>query len=320
MQKIKQFMSLSGLTALEVIRQPICVLLATSCVILIMLLPILISHTLGESSKIIRDSALSLGFVSGLLFGGYAACHILTHEIRRGTAASVLSSPVSREVFFLSKFTGVALVMILFESAVGVTAMMSTRMAYETFHIDWWVGLPLILTPVFAYLVAAIINYRTRKPFASTAFVLLVVFLFITFIVTSFLDRRGQWVEFGKLVPFELVPAIVLVTMAVLILSGLAVSLATRLDVVPTISICSLMFVAGLLSDYVFGQFADTSALAAFFYGLLPNWQHFWMMDALAHEGGIPWLYVAQTGVYSFFYLCGILCFGIFAFRQMDVR
>jgi len=321
LRTLQQFVSLARLTALEVIRQPICALLAATCVVIIMVLPLIISHTLGESAKLIRDSALSLGFVCGILFGGYAACHILTHEIRRGTAASVLSTPVSRELFFLSKFAGVAAVLILFEFAVGLTALMSTRMAAESFHLDWWVGVPLLVAPPAAFLAAAVINFVTRRPFASNAFALLVMFLLLAFVGSGFHDAEGHRTAFGASIPWPIVPAVVLITMAVLILAGLAVALATRLDVVPTVSICGIVFVAGLLSDYLFGRHAADSRIAAFLYGAAPNWQHFWIVDALSRDNGrIPWSYVAEAGLYAGWYLAGVLLLGMLAFRHMDVR
>ncbi len=54
-------------------------------------------------------------------------------------------------------------------------------------------------------------------------------------------------------------------------------------------------------------------------YGLVPNWQHFWVIDALNGEGSIPWTYVAYVGLYSLLYLTGILCVGLFLFRQGEI-
>jgi len=62
-----QFVSVTRLTVLEVIRQPIGLLLISSCILFIALLPVLVTHTLGEADRLIRDSALSLTLVTGLL-------------------------------------------------------------------------------------------------------------------------------------------------------------------------------------------------------------------------------------------------------------
>ncbi len=79
------------------------------------------------------------------------------------------------------------------------------------------------------------------------------------------------------------------------------------------------MFLAGLMSDYLFGRIAAENRIAAVLYAVLPNWQHFWMTDALTGEAGIPWLYVGRTALYAAFYLAGVLCWGIVAFRRMEL-
>ena len=55
-------------------------------------------------------------------------------------------------------------------------------------------------------------------------------------------------------------------------------------------------------------------------YTLLPNWQHFWMADALTAGGSIPWSYVAQAAVYATAWTGGLLCVALALFDQMEVR
>ena len=55
--QINQFVVLAGLTALETIRQPVCLILLLSCLGFTTLLPAMLTHTFGEEIKIIRDSA-----------------------------------------------------------------------------------------------------------------------------------------------------------------------------------------------------------------------------------------------------------------------
>ena len=120
------------MTALEAMRQPILLLLTLSNVAFIALLPFVITHVLGESVRIVRDSAMALHFVGGLLMGSYAACAALSGEIRRGTASAILSKPVDRVIFFLAKFAGVAVVMILFSIATTIATILSTRCAKDS--------------------------------------------------------------------------------------------------------------------------------------------------------------------------------------------
>ena len=315
----KQFGAIAGLTALETIRQPICFILVVSCISLIAILPILTTHTLNESQRMVRDSALALHFVTGLVLGAYAACASINHEIRRGTVSAILSKPVGRDLFFLSKYAGIALVMVMFSAATVLATLLSDRTAATAYRPDWWSQLALLAAIVLALAVAGLVNYFLHRPYVSNASVFLLIGLAVAFVATSFVDKTGARVAFGSEVNWGLVPAGALITMAILVLTAVAVSLATRLDVVPTVTICSVVFLLGLMSDYLFGRFADTHVVASLLYTVTPNWQHFWGADALAREG-IPFAYLASAGAYGLFYLAGILCLGMVAFRNMEVR
>jgi hypothetical protein len=320
----RQFRVLARLTTLEATRQPICLLLLTTCVVAITLLPLVITHTLEEGDKLVRDSALAIHLVVGLLIGSYAACSSLVREIHRGTAASVLSKPVGREVFFGAKFAGIAVFLLLFSAAASIATVVGTRAAEtaeETYAADWWALAPLLAAPLVAYAGGAVVNYRWRRPFNSSAFALLLAGLAAAGVFVGFFDAQGQVVPFASTLPLRVFPASVLVTMAIIVLAALAVSLAPRLDTVPTISLCSVLLMLGLISDYLFGRAAAAGqpfATAAYY--LLPNWQHFWVVDAFSGGGSIAPAYLAQAAVYAVLYSTGILALGAFVFRRIELR
>jgi hypothetical protein len=126
---LKQFIALARLTALEAIRQPVFLLLMAAAVFFMALLPLITAHTMGEGERMVRDSALALYFVTGLVLGSYLACAALQHEIRRGTVAAILAKPVGRTLLFCAKFAGVAAVMVLFATALTITTLLATRRA-----------------------------------------------------------------------------------------------------------------------------------------------------------------------------------------------
>ncbi len=173
---------------------------------------------------------------------------------------------------------------------------------------------------VAAFAVVGFLDYWVNRPFVQTAFWLLLGMLALVLVATSFVDASGRPVPWGLPLTWKIVPASVLITMALVVLAAVGVTLATRLDTVPTLSVCTVVFMVGLMSDYLFGRQAATSKLAAVLYGLVPNWQHFWMTDALSGEGVIPWAYVGQAGAYTVFYLAGVLALGILAFERMEIR
>ena len=320
--QIKQFFAIAGITIREMIRQPITLLLTTVCVLFIGLMPLLITHSLGASAKLIRDSALALHLMCGLVLGCYAASSSMVREIRKGTAAAILSKPISRTVFFLAKMGGISLVVLGFSLSMTLATMMAARMGREAYLFDWWAGGPLLLCPVLALLLAAVFNFVTRKSFPALAFTHLIVLLIGVFLLAGFVNR--DW--FGVRHPFleaydwRLVPVGILIALALLMLTALAVILSTRLDLLPTLFICLLVFALGLISDYAFGAHTTTSGLARFLHAILPNWQHFWVVDGLAEGQRIPWSYVGLAAQYAGFYLLGILGLGIFTFRNMELK
>lgn len=318
--RLKQFWALAWLTALEAMRQPVFLLLMAGAVFFVGLLPVITAHTLGEAERMARDSALALHFVAGLVLGSYLACTALQHEIRRGTVAAILSKPVSRITLFLAKFTGIALVMLLFSAALTIATMLCARAATPENFVDWWAETPLLAAVPAAFLVAGLINYFTRRPFISNAFVLLVAALGAALLISGFFGENGQLVGWGQPLPWKIVPAGALIALAILVLSALALVLATKLDVVPTLSLCSIAFLLGLMSENLFGKQAATSKLAAGLYGLVPNLQQFWLADALAGDGVIPWAYVGAAAAYALCLLVFLLAVGMVVFSRIEVR
>ncbi|MEI6218815.1 MAG: hypothetical protein WCP86_07930, partial [bacterium] len=68
--KFRQFLAIARLTALDLIRQPVCLMLTASCVVL-MALAAVQAFQFGEDGKFTRDSCLAIQFVFGLLAGAY---------------------------------------------------------------------------------------------------------------------------------------------------------------------------------------------------------------------------------------------------------
>jgi len=310
----------AGLAALEAIRQPISLLLLTTMALAAVILPLVTSHTLGESERMMADTTLALHLFIGMLLGGFTACHSLTGEIRRGTAATVLSKPVSRAAFYLGKFVGLALVLLSFSLAATACSLIATRAVAEPYAVDWRALGPLLVGLIGAYAGAGAMNFFTRRPFVSDAYRLVVIASLAAFLIAGCFDRDGQWQAFGAGYLWPLATASLLVALAIGLLAALSLALAARFDVVPTVTICGTVLLLGMMSDYLFGRQAATSPLAAALYAVLPNWQHFWMADALHQGDAIPLRYVAEVAVYAAAYLLGLLGLGMFAFSHTEVK
>jgi ABC-2 type transport system permease protein len=317
-RRLDPFLSIARLTAVEALRQPLAFLLFLSAVALTALLPLILTHTLGESIKFVRDSSLALLFLSGLLMAAQTACAALSTELRSGTAAVVLSKPISRSLFFLAKFSGIAVVMLLFCSGLLMAILLAVRTAREPYVTDWWAAAPLLIALVAGPVIGGLINYLRQRPFASNAFLALWLLLAAAFLIGGTV-HPDPTTGFGPFYDPRIVQAVLLLTMAILVLAGISAALATRLTALPTLSWCGALFLLGLLSDYAFGRWTTDSLIATLLYHTLPNWQHFWVVDALQSGVPIPLTYLGLAGLYALCYLSGVLAIGAWLFQRREV-
>ncbi len=323
---MEQLLTIAAMTARDALRRPIVLLLTVTAVLLTGLAPMVLLHTFGEPGKLARDGGLAFHFLFGMLVVVQASASALSREIRAGTAATVLSKPVGRDMYFLAKYAGVALVVLAFSLA----AMMSTLLAECVAErwtqtprgagelVDWRTGRWLLLAPLAALAVAGVRHYASRRPFGSAAFGLLLVALGVVLMSTAVFDRTGALAAFAWRLDWRLLPAGALMTAALLVLAAVAVTASTRLSAGATSACCLLLLVMGMLWEYILGP-PPAGGLALWLYGLVPNWQHFWMSDALIGGGRIPWAYVGDVYLYGGFYTAALLILGMVSFRHADV-
>ncbi len=316
----RQFAALAANTFLDLVRRPILLLLAVSSVVLTGILPAVSLFMFGEEARLVRDGALAFQFGMGLLLAGAAASAALYSEISRGTAATVLCKPVSRTVFFLAKYAGVLLILALFSLFSLLAALLSARLPLPGLETDWRVGALFYLAVPAALALAGVSNFFFKRPFVSQAFLFLGPCLAAAFLAAACLDPAGGWCRFGALLEWRLLPAGVLISLALAVFAAVALSLSTRLSPAFTLAACGVLFFLGLLSDYLLGRAAERSLPAAVAYGLVPNWQDFWLADALAGGGAIPWGYVAGAAGYAGLMIVAVLCLGLIAFRNVEIR
>jgi hypothetical protein len=232
-----------------------------------------------------------------------------------------------------------------------------------------------------AYLIAAFSNYFLRRPFVADAVLTVVIMTTLAFFIVAFFTRQNR--PFGEVatVDWRLIPASVLILFALWILAGLALACSTRFEMIPTLAICSGVFLLGLMSDYLFGRLAEPvwasanlaaerdsprpngeqkkllgemverydinkdgqlnieeqekisdadkrrlgqaglggSWWASVLYTVVPNWQLFWLADALEGKGQIPWNYVGKAFVYVVGYLGAALALALLLFEDREL-
>lgn len=319
---MRQFLTIAYNAFMELVRQPVFLLLMTSSAVFIVFLATPYYFAFGDEPKLVKNSGLAVMLLAGLLSAVLSSSASLAREIRSGTALAVLSKPVSRAGFVLAKYAGLVVALTVLTYVNCLALLIASRMSFDVYGSTdlnaLWVFLGGL---VLAYAVAGFANYFLRVPFVSFAVIaVLTLVTLAAFVIIQFTTQRQSLYEAAQ-VDWRLVPASVLVLLALCILAALALACSTRLDMIPTLAICSAAFLLGLMSDYLFGRSADGGAWwAAILYSLTPNWQLFWVADLLeTGKSGFPWIYVGKALIYVFCYVGALLAVAVALFEDREL-
>ncbi|MDE3068598.1 MAG: hypothetical protein KGJ60_13770 [Verrucomicrobiota bacterium] len=322
---MRQFFTIAANAFMELIRQPVFLLLMTGSVLFELFLAVPYYFAFGDEPKLVENSALAVMLLSGLFGAVLSASSSLAREIRSGTALAVLSKPVGRAPFFLAKYLGVAaaLTVLSYVNLVGV--LLTSKMAFDAYGKTDLAALGIFAAGVvLAYALAGFSNFFLRRPFVSDAALGLVVLAtlaaFLIFRFTTQMQSLGTVAH----VDWRLVPAGVLILFALWILAALAIACSTRLDTIPTLAVCSAFFLLGLMSDYIYWKAGGGTGHAAWWastlYSVLPNWQLFWLADALdMGKSTFHWVYVAKAFAYAAAYAGAVLAVGAALFEEREL-
>ena len=306
---------------MELIRQPIFLLLTTIASVFEISLAVPYYFAFGDEPKLVKNSVLAVMLLAGLFGAVLSASSSLAREIRTGTALAVLSKPVGRAQFLIAKFVGVAAALTLMTYINTVAALLTSRMSFDAYG-DTDISALLIFggAVVLAYLLGGFSNYFLRRPFVSDTVLAMVVLISVAaFFIIQFTHQEQSLWTVAK-VDWRMVPAATLILFALFILTALAIACSTRFDTIPTLAICSAIFLVGLMSDYLFGRHAQTSWLSSVLYSVVPNWQLFWLADALETDKQIfAWGYVAKGLMYMIGYAGAALAVATALFEEREL-
>jgi hypothetical protein len=320
---MRQFVTIAVNAFMELVRQPVFLLLMTVSVVFEIFLATPYYFAFGDEPKLVKNSALAVMLLSGLLGAVLTASASLAREIRSGTALVVLSKPVGRAQFLLAKFVGLALALTVLTYVNLIGILLASRMAFDAYGSTDMVALGIFAAGLaIAYLLGGFSNFFLRRPFVADATIGVVFMLTLAFIVISFFNNKGQSQAFAAGVDWRLVPAAMLVLFAVWILAGLALACSTRLEVIPTLAICSGLFLLGLMSQYLFAEKAKAGSwLASVLYTVTPNWQLFWLADALDTGKQLYyWGYVGKALGYAVCYIGAALSVAVILFEDRELN
>jgi ABC-type transport system involved in multi-copper enzyme maturation permease subunit len=367
---------------MELVRQPVFLLLTTTSAIFEVFLATPYYFAFGDEPRLVKNSTLATMLLAGLFGAVLSASASLARELRSGTALAVLSKPVGRAQFLLAKYAGLVAALSVMTYVNLVAALLASRMAFDAYGSTDLFALGLFVAAIAAaYGLGGFSNFFLRRPFVSDAMLSLVVMATIGFLVISCFDKQGEPQTFAANVDWRLVPAGLLVLFALWILAAIALACSTRLDMVPTLAVCSGLFLVGIMSDYLFGRKADPvwrydlkeemvsarwseaqrnllrevadrydqnkdgkmdakerqavseadqrrleqagmggARWASAVYTVTPNWQLFWLADALEEgKSTFHWGYVGKALAYALAYVGAALTIAVVLFEDREL-
>lgn len=322
---VVKVLSIAQNTALEAIRQPIFTLILCGAIVLIVLSPFLTFFTLMEGVTMMKDMGLATMFLAGTLLAAFGASSVVSTELENHTAVTVLSKPLGRFEFILGKYIGVVLSMTFAFYLLTLTIVLIVALggfeagAMQTTNYSVLAG---ILGAIFlACLAGAFANYFYDRSFTSVAMFTSFFTFTACFLVFCFVHPEElRLTSFAAALDLNVLKSAALIWLSMLIISAIALAGSTRLNMVVNVSLCTIVFFVGLISDFIFGREAKTNVIARVFYWITPNLQLFWTADLLsAEEAGVPVVYVVSVAGYAICYSMAALLVAMILFEERQV-
>jgi len=317
-----RLLAISKNTFIETLRQPIYAVIIVFSLLLMLLAPAVSMYTLDEDIMLLRELGLSTLFLAGLFIAVFASTGAITEEIESGTITTVLSKPISRPTFVIGKFLGISMAVALAHLLITMALLMIVRhgtLETASDEIDWTVITAAGAGILATLIITAFLNYIYEWNFPSTGVVLGTIFFGFGILFLAFVDKEWKFNPSGS--HFEMFDIIAsgLLLLALFALVALAILFSTRFNEVVTLTLCVGVFLLGLISDWVFGRFADQHIWAKIGSILTPNLQIFWVSDAIYETGTVPAAYLLLAITYSALYTAGILALAVAFFQRRQI-
>ncbi len=328
---MRQLWSITHNTFMQTVRQPIYgILILIAFGVLLVSFP-LSAWTMGEATsdyqqsdqKMFVNLGLATMMISGLLIAAFSASAALSREIEDKTALTVISKPVSRYMFVLGKFFGVAVASALAYYLVSLVFIMLIRHQVMSTGSDKY-DIPVIVIGMSGFLLAIAAafagNYFFNWSFTTAGVYCGGVLMTVAMALIAFIGKEWEIVPFGSDINPQLFVAMGLIFMVVIMLVALAVAASTRLGQLGTLMICFVFLSVGMIHGSIFDSWSKAAPIAGVAGWLAPNLTFFFQLDALMKDQAIPadfiWLAVAYGSIYSAALLA--IGIGLFQNRQLE--
>lgn len=274
-------------TALEMLSEPLSLLLLLAALVLAVLAPAFHYHQFGDPTRMARDAGFSALFTCGSVLAVFGTIRSFRREIESGTLEMALARPVSRTTFFLAKTFGATLAYLVFVTIVFATAVTVVNgadigglLARRTGDVArlWGpslaIGMCVIVLPL---VIGALLNRFGRFRFVLSAFALALV-----------LSVAGTAYQFAFSFVIRLIPVAVTIVLLTLVFLSASAAFAMR-------------WRANAAATAVGGVVALS----------VPAVGNYYLADILSNGGSLPWDYVGVAALVTLPAVIGFLLLGV---------
>jgi ABC-2 type transport system permease protein len=244
-------------TFFESIRQPITLVILAVATIGVIFSNLLAGFTMEDDQRMMVDLGLSTVFICGALLAAFIATNVLNREIQNKTVLTVIAKPVSRPLFVLGKFLGVAGAIVLasvYMSCVFLLVEMHGVLQTVRDPVNQPVLVFGIGAAVLGLAVGVWCNYFYGMVFSSTVIVVTTPLAALAYVLCLMFSHDFSVQPMSTAFKGQLIVALVAITMALIVLTAIAIAASTRLGQVMTLCVTLGVFFFGLLSDWLFGR------------------------------------------------------------------
>jgi hypothetical protein len=209
--------------------------------------------------KLLLDMGLATVMVCATLLAAFVATSVLSREIENKTALTVISKPVGRPVFVIGKYAGVSGAILIATVIMTVFFLLAIRHKVMSTARDEPDG-PVLLFGTLAMLIPIGLaiwgNYFYGWVFSSTAVGWMLPASVLAYLIVLTIGKDWSFQPITKDIKPQILIAAACASIAILVLTAVAVAASTRLGQVMTIVVCAGVFVLGLLSNHLLGRHA----------------------------------------------------------------
>jgi hypothetical protein len=295
----RQLGTMAALAATETLRSPFFVAVLTAALVLAGVAPCLTYLAVHEKRRLVADSLLALTFTGGSFAAIVAAAGTVGGDLRRRSAALLLTKPVSRCAWFAGRVLGVGAVLSLFWFDLSCAALWGSRTAEVPGRWAFDAASALIYGLT---LLAGLALSRGRAAGLVASLTLAMPL--------GLLAAALQTTPFGpgwRLMDFTLLPALARLLPGLWLAAGVGATAALWLDGSAALLAGAALFGLGLVSDGLLGH----GALKVLWV-VAPNWLVFW---AAPDDG---WAAAGRAAGYAGLYLAALVVFGAAALERRD--